>query len=235
MENLPPKKSHKTRIITNVLTTALKFWLKSQVSQVSQLDVEIKAGDRQLLSGRIPWVSINATNAVYKGIHVTQIQLAAENIQVNIGGILKGQPVKLLHIVPVVGNLIIEEKDINSSLGSELLSTALNDVVLKILPESCLKYQLISWEKITIGDHKILVVGIISSTSELTPIEISLNLELVNGHELKLENIQVRQNQVAMLENEHSFHIDLGSDIDIQELTLIPGKLVCQGKINVNP
>jgi hypothetical protein len=66
----PRNNSHKIRIITNVLTTALKLWLKSQVSQVSQLEVEIKASDRQILSGRIPWVSIIASHAVYQGLNI---------------------------------------------------------------------------------------------------------------------------------------------------------------------
>ncbi|MEA5582524.1 DUF2993 domain-containing protein [Nodularia harveyana UHCC-0300] len=235
MEKLPIKKSQKIRIITNVLTTALKLWLKSQVSQVSQLEVEINAGDRQILSGSIPWVSIIATGAVYKGIHITRIQLIAENIQVNIGAILKGQPVKLLEIVPVVGNLIVEEQDLNSSLVSELLSTALNDVVGEILPEYSLKSQLVSWEKIVLGNDEIMIKGIISSVSQPEPIEIGFNLELINGHELKLDNIQLIQNQVALLENKHTYNLDLGSDVNLQELTLNPGKLVCEGKINVNP
>ena len=66
-KNSPTKNSHKIRIITKVLTAALKLWLKSQVSEVSQLEVEIKASDRQLLSGSIPWVSIIASDAVYQG------------------------------------------------------------------------------------------------------------------------------------------------------------------------
>ncbi|WP_414549809.1 DUF2993 domain-containing protein [Anabaena sp. CCY 0017] len=235
MEKLPNQRLHKIPIITNVLTKALKLWLKSQVSEVSQLEVEIKASDRQILSGCIPWVSILASDAVYQGLNITRIQLIAENIQINIGAILKGKPVKLLEIVPVVGNLIVEEKDLNTSLSSELLSTALNDVVSKILPEDCLKSQLISWQEIILGNNKIILKSIISPASEPTPLDICLNLNLVGGHELKLEKIQAIQNEVPLLEDEHSYNLDLGSDVDIQELSLLPGKLVCQGRININP
>ncbi|MBE9198075.1 MULTISPECIES: DUF2993 domain-containing protein [unclassified Nodularia (in: cyanobacteria)] len=233
-KNSPTKNSHKIRIITKVLTAALKLWLKSQVSEVSQLEVEIKASDRQLLSGFIPWVSIIASDAVYQGLHITRIQLVAENIQVNIGSILKGQQLRLLEIVPVIGNLLIEEKDLNTSLSSELLSTALNDVLFKILPENSLK-SAISWQKIVIGNNEIILKSILSPASEPTPLEIYFKLDLISGHELKLEKIQVIQNDVPLLEDEHSYNLDLGSDVDIQELSLIPGKLVCQGRINVNP
>ncbi|AHJ27316.1 hypothetical protein NSP_9730 [Nodularia spumigena CCY9414] len=218
-----------------MLTTALKLWLKSQVSQVSQLEVEIKASDRQILSGRIPWVSIIASHAVYQGLNITRIQLVAENIQVNIGSILKGQQLKLLETVPVVGNLIVEEKDLNSSLSSNLLFSALNDVVWKILPEFSLKSQQISWQKIILANHQIILNAILSPTSEPTPLEMYVNLDLISGHELNLEKIQVIQKEVPIFQDEQSYHLDLGSDVDIQELSLTPGKLVCQGRINVNP
>ena len=231
----PRNNSHKIRIITNLLTTALKLWLKSQVSQVSQLEVEIKASDRQILSGRIPWVSIIASHAVYQGLNITRIQLVAENIQVNIGSILKGQQLKLLETVPVVGNLIVEEKDLNSSLSSNLLFSALNDVVLKILPEFSLKSQQISWQKIILANHQIILNAILSPTSEPTPLEMYVNLDLISGHEWNLEKIQVIQKEVPIFQDEQSYHLDLGSDVDIQELSLTPGKLVCQGRINVNP
>ncbi|KZL50408.1 MULTISPECIES: DUF2993 domain-containing protein [Cyanophyceae] len=231
----PRNNSHKIRIITNVLTTALKLWLKSQVSQVSQLEVEIKASDRQILSGRIPWVSIIASHAVYQGLNITGIQLVAENIQVNIGSILKGQQLKLLETVPVVGNLIVEEKDLNSSLSSNLLSSALNDVLWKILPEFSLKSQQISWQKIILANHQIILNAILSPTSEPTPLEMYVNLDLISGHELNLEKIQVIQKEVPIFQDEQIYHLDLGSDVDIQELSLTPGKLVCQGRINVNP
>ncbi|MBE9053824.1 DUF2993 domain-containing protein [Nostocales cyanobacterium LEGE 11386] len=234
-KNSPTKSSHKLRIITNVLTTALKLWLKSQVSHISQLEVEIRASDRQILSGCIPWVSIFASDAVYQGIHVTRIQLLAENIQVNVGSILKGQPLRLLETVPVSGNLIVEEKDLNSSLSSELLSTALNDVLVKLIPEYYPKSQPISWQKIILGSHQIILYASLAQTSEPIPLEICLSLELIGGRELKLTQIQVIQNQVALLENEHGYNLDLGSDVELQELSVIPGQLVCQGQINVNP
>jgi hypothetical protein len=234
-KNSLTKNPHKIRIITHTLTTAVKLWLKSQVSQVSQLDVEIKASDRQVLSACIPWVSIFASNAVYQGIHLTRIQLIAENIQVNIASILKGQPLRLVKIVPVSFQLNVEENDLNNSLSSELFSTGLNDVLLKILPEIASTSKLISWQRIMLGNNRIMLKGIISHGSQATPLEIDFNLSLIGGHQLKLENIQVMQNKVPLFRDEHSYNLDLGSDVDIQEISLLPGQLVCQGRINVHP
>ena len=79
------------------------------------------------------------------------------------------------------------------------------------------------------------MLGIKVTNSQTTPLEICLSLQLLNGHELRLANIQIKPDQGNILDDNHEYNLDLGSDVDIQELTLIPGKLVCRGRINVNP
>ncbi|MCX7594094.1 MAG: DUF2993 domain-containing protein [Fischerella sp.] len=225
----------KIRIITNVLTKALKLWLRSQVSQISQLEVEIKASDRQLLSGCIPLVSIFASHAVYQGLHLTQIQLVAENIRINLGSVLKGKPLRLLETVPVVGELIVEEEDLNASISSHLLSTALNNVLDNLLPEQRAKSKSIIWQKIILDNSKVTLHASSSAQSSSTLLEISAELNLRSNHELQLAQIKVKNNMGMVLESHNGHYLNLGTDVDIQQLKLIPGKLVCNGRINVNP
>ncbi|WP_375513170.1 DUF2993 domain-containing protein [uncultured Nostoc sp.] len=234
-QNFQTTNANKIRIITQVLTTALKLWLRAQVSQISDLKVEMKASDRQIISGRIPLVSIFATDAIYQGLLITQIQLIAENIRINIGAILKGKPLQLLETVPVVGDLIVDQKDLNASLSSNLLSTALSDLLVKVLPTHCPQSQPINWQEIILDNNQIILRGMRVTNSETTPLEICLGLQLLSGHELQLAHIKIKPHQGDILEDNHEYNLDLGSDVDIQELTLIPGKLVCRGRINVNP
>ncbi|MEH1830837.1 MAG: DUF2993 domain-containing protein [Nostoc sp.] len=234
-QNSQTKNTNKIRIITQVITTALKLWLRAQVSQISELEVEIKASDRQILSGRIPSVSIFATHAVYQGLLITQIQLIAENIRINIGSVLKGQSLRLLETVPVVGDLIVDEKDLNASLSSDLLSTALSDLLVKVLPTHYPKSQSINWQEILLENNQIILRGVRVTNSETTPLEICLGLQLLSGHELQVVHIPIKPDQGDILKDNYEYNLDLGSDVDIQELTLIPGKLVCRGWINVNP
>ena len=235
-KNLETRSSDKIRIVTSVLTTALKLWLRSQVSQVSQLSVEIRASDRQILTGCVPWVSIFAMHAVYQGLHLTQIQLVAENIRINIGSILKGKPLVLLETVPVLGELIQEEEDLNASLSSTLLSTALNDVLVKLLPEHCPKSKSISWQKINLDNNKVILSATLEAESNPISLNMSVGLELLSTHELKITQIKGETNTVELLEgNNNQHYLNLGSDVEIQELSLLPGKLVCRGRINVNP
>ncbi len=229
-----PKTNKKIRIVTNVLTTALKLWLRSQVSQISQLEVDIQASDRQLLSGCIPLVSIFASHAVYRGLHLSQVQLVAENIRVNIGSVLKGQPLRLLETVPVFGELFVEEGDLNASLSSELLSTTLNDVLDKLLPEQRANSKSIIWQKIILDNSKLRLFASLSENNP-TPLEICMGLDLLSSNELQIVQIQVHNSTGVVIENHDGHYLNLGSDVDIQELNLIPGKLACRGRINVNP
>ncbi|MDF5720451.1 MAG: DUF2993 domain-containing protein [Rhizonema sp. PD37] len=233
-KNSETRGSYKSRIVTNILTKALKLWLKTQVSQISQLEIEIGASDRQLLSGCIPRVSIFATHPVYKGLHITQVQLVAENIHINIGSVLKGQALQLLEIIPVVGELILHEEDLNASLSSELLSTALNDLLVQLLPEHSPKSKSMNWENIHLDCGQ---ATISATTVEGNPktINIFLGLKLLGASVLQLAPVLIKSNLVALLEDNDGQCVDLGSDVDIQELTLSLSKLVCRGRINVNP
>jgi hypothetical protein len=231
----PVTNRQKIRFITQALTTAIKFWLRTQLTQVSQIEVEIGASDHQLLSGCIPSVSIFATNAVYQGLHVTSIQMLAENIQINIGGIIKGQSLGLSQIVPVVAELIVEEQHLNDSLTSELLSTALNDVLLKLLPEAWEKSKPISWQEITLDNDRLIISGALSPQNKPKLLELAVGLELLNGQELQLSQIQIKHDQEVVLENAAGYNLDLGSDVELHKITLKSKQLLCRGRINVNP
>jgi hypothetical protein len=231
----PNPDNSRVRIITKVLTSAIKLWLRSQLNQVSHLEVHIEASDRQLLSGYIPGVSISASNAVYQGLRVTQIELEAEKIQLNVAAILKGQPLQLSAIVPVVGKLIITAQDLNNSLSSPLLLTAINDGLIPLLAEYSLNYPFITWEKITLDNQVLILHGIPISETEGAFFNIHLGLELRNGQELQLTQVQVKTDQEVLLERNSPYMINLGTDVDIEKISLLPEQLTCYGRININP
>jgi hypothetical protein len=231
----PNPNNSRVRIITKVLTSAIKLWLRSQLNQVSHLEVQIEASDRQLLSGYIPGVSISASNAVYQGLRVTQIELEVEKIQLNVAAILKGQPLQLSAIVPVVGKLIITAQDLNNSLSSPLLLTAINDGLIPLLAEYSLNYPFITWEKITLDNQVLILHGIPISETEGAFFNIHLGLELLNGQELQLTQVQVKTDQEVLLERNSPYMINLGTDVDIEKISLLPEQLTCYGRININP
>ncbi len=228
-------KKNKFRLVTNILTAAIKLWLRTQTSHLKQLQVEIEGGDRQIVSGCIPSVSIFAQSAVYKGLYLSKVNLVATNILINIGSVLKGQQLRLLEKVSVFGSLSQLEEDLSASLSSTLLSTALNDILVKLLPEISHNSKSTSWQKVTIKDGLLIIEATIDQENNRQPLDISMGLNLLSPHELRIAPITVTSNTKTLLESPEGEYIELGSDVEIQDLQLTNGKIICRGRINVNP
>jgi len=227
--------SKQSRIISKVLSPAIRLWLRSQVERVSHLEVKISGGDRQILSGSIPRVSISASNAVYQGLHLTQIQLVGEGIRTNLGQVLKGQPLRLLEVVPVAGELLWQESDLTASLQSPLLANALTELLEMLLPESCRIDGQLSWHKIVIDTDQLILSGTLVGSSNTKPLLLRSGLQLASCHELQLTQPQLQTSHDLILKELENFKLDLGPEVNIQELTLTPGQMLCRGSINVIP
>ncbi|PAX56162.1 hypothetical protein CK510_10445 [Brunnivagina elsteri CCALA 953] len=238
-ETHPEKtKASRFRLVTRVLKGALKLFLRSQVSDIQDLEIDIQANDRQILSGTIPKLSIFANRAVYQGLHLTSIQLTAENIRVDISSVLKGQPLRLLEVIPVTGRLILEESDLNASLTSALLSTALNDALIKLLPEFSPNSKIIIWKKVILDKNQLILFANQDTDSEAmlqSPLKIGIGLELLSSNQLKLTLVDHPFNESISSELEKEHYFDLGCDVEIEDLAITPEKLICYGQINVNP
>lgn len=232
IDNFPPKNS--SRLIGNILAPAIKLWLRSQVQQVSNLEVQIEGKNRQILTGNIPRVSILAKDAVYQGLHVAQIHLVATDIQINLGQVIKGHPLRLLKKVPVTGNLQLHQADINASVRSPLLANALTELLSKLAPIAAEGQ--VRWDKAIASDGQITLNATIAPNSgNPQPIILQAGLQLATSQELEITQPTIKTPQGVSLANLDSFKVDLGEEVDLSALTLHPGKIVCSGKINVVP
>lgn len=223
-----------SRLIGKVLSPAVRLWLKSQVQQISQLEVQIAGSDRQILTGNIPRVSILASQAVYQGLHLTQIQLEAQEIQINLGQVIKGKPLRLLDKVPVFGNLYLTQADLNASLASPLLADALTDLLAKLFNDSLASKQ-VSWRKTTIDSDLLSLEGILTSDrANPIPIVFRAGLQLASSHELQIlqPTLEMQAGEIASID---SFIVDLGAEVDIEKLSLDSGQVICSGRLNVLP
>lgn len=235
--------SKKSRIISTVLSPALRLWLRSQVEQVEDLHFQLVGGDRQILTGHIPGISIQASNAVYQGLYLSKINLEGTNIRVNLGQVIKGKPLRLLEPVPVAGELLLQERDIQASLGSALLSNALSELLTTLLASDGtthntddLRDRKISWQKIILDPGQFTLWGTLTDTAhQTTPVVISAGLKLVSPRELLLYSIQIQIHPQVTPRNLDALPIDLGPEVDLQKLTISPEQLVCRGSLKVIP
>ncbi|BAQ63684.1 DUF2993 domain-containing protein [Geminocystis sp. NIES-3709] len=231
----------KSEIITRFLTPAIKFWLRSQLETVEDLKMEIHAGDKQILTGKINQVSLETTKAIYQGIHVSKASVNTENIAVNLGGILRGKPLKLLQPIFVNGEVILTDNDLQTSLESSLLHQGLIDLVHLLLEhQEILNYENILaqykffWNNITLKDDKFILTAVLTnSIEENFNLTITSSLTLKNDRILLFNPIKI----IGIPEIKNiiitEFEVDLGNDVSLEKLILTSQNLSCIGKLKV--
>ncbi|OIP72990.1 MAG: hypothetical protein AUK43_01640 [Oscillatoriales cyanobacterium CG2_30_40_61] len=241
-------------LIGSLLSTAIGFWLRSQVDKIDHLDLNIEGSNRSLLSGDIPGVSVVAENAIYQGLHLTQVQLQGSNIRFNLGKVLKGQPLHLLEPFFVTGNLHLNQFDLNQSLQAPMLVQGLNEFILSLLVsltqssssfDDSQRSENDSWVKSVqqIQDPQILIetdrlildAQLLFDSGELLSFQLKTGLKIANFRELILVHPQVQIYDINTELHLDNYIIDLGSDIKIQDLILSPGLLEIQAMLKVNP
>jgi hypothetical protein len=223
-------------IIGSVLSPACRVWLRSQMSAVSELELSIGGKDRQILGGTIPLVSARAVGAVYRGLFLTEIEVIAEKIQVNLPQVLRGKPLQLLEPIAVTAKSYFSEVDLQKSLASPLLDRAITDLLGQILhADPIASGWEINWDKIQILPGRLLFTGKLTQANIHGDISIDTGINIRDGHILDLQPLKITSAiDLPNLElNSHT--IDLGDGVNITNLTLETGGLICEGQIQVRP
>lgn len=244
--NLPvPKQSH---IISRILAPALRLWLRSQVEEVDDLHVDIEGGDRQLLQGIVPRLTLTGRNVLYQGLALSQVRLVGRGIQVNFRQILRGKPLQLSRTIPVQGEAILTEDDLNESLQTPMLMTLLNDVLGHLLragvapdlvdPNSRKPIVLDNFTALLRGGKLTLAAELVSAAQGTNfPLAIRTGLRVIGDNRLRLENPEwltsLRAKRGLSLDDLDGYPVDLGTDVQVQDLILEEGRLIFRGRFNV--
>jgi hypothetical protein len=130
-------------VVSSVLIPIIKLWLRSQVEHIDTLEIAITGKSHQILSGDIPKATVIAANAKYQGLSVTNIDLCAEAIHLNIGQILRGDTLRLLNPIRVTMDVELSPEDLQSCLKSQIFLEAIapdkpevtNDLEIRALLE----------------------------------------------------------------------------------------------------
>lgn len=220
------------------------MWLKSQVSQVEDLHVDIAGSSRQILGGTIPRVAVAATGAVYQGLALGTIDLVADNIRVNLPQVIKGQALRLIEPIGVTLQVKFSERDLQTSLASPLLASAITDLFAHILSGDVQPpdWQ-IDWQQLQIVPQTLLLSGELTTAGQTVPIEIAMGLAIADGHILILDPLKIDCTLLAPDGTPYQLpgsnlvrhQIDLGTDVWIERLQLLAGQTLCHGRIQVNP
>ncbi|NDJ16771.1 DUF2993 domain-containing protein [Myxacorys almedinensis] len=237
------------RIISKVLAPAVRLWLRSQVEDIQDLQVDIEAGDRELLSGQIQRIRLSARKAVYRGLHLTRVDLMGQTIRVNLGQILRGKPLRLLAPIPIEGTLLLQEDDLSASANAPLLKAGVAEFLATLLRSSGSETEKTALNlqnlKIRLEENYVVVAASLVSVrgtdnaipTELrpAPIAIRTGFEMGTPNVLKLVKPQwlphanaKRGLEIADLDG---YEFNLGKDTEIQDLKLEQGQMTCRAKL----
>ncbi|TYQ25864.1 DUF2993 domain-containing protein [Pseudanabaena sp. UWO311] len=111
--------------VSSVLIPIIKLWLRSQVEHIETIEIAIAGKSRQILSGDIPKATVIGVGAKYKGLAITNIDLCAEAIHLNISQIIKGEALRLLDPIHVTMDVELSSEDLQSCLKSPIFLEAI--------------------------------------------------------------------------------------------------------------
>ena len=227
-------------MIDRIISTAVKLWLRSQVSAVKDLQVKITGGDRQMLRGYIPEVWLASSHGVYRGLYLRQIELTGTNICFNLPDVLKRKPLRLLESVMVDVRLLLTEADLQASLASPLLSGGLTDFWQELLTKESLnstdelaKYR-VDWQEIKFAEQKLKLKGIlIDSQGDSVQLDIAAGIGLANAHTLLLFPLTILTIPTLTIDCSRQLKINLGEEVALDKLEIESDRLFCSGKITI--
>jgi len=220
------------RLIRRVITPALRWWLQTQIQSAQDLTIELQSRDQQLLRGYLPLVQVLAVGVIYQGLVVTQAQLQAENIRINLGQLLRGKPLKLLEPVQALGTLHLSHQDLQQSLGSQLMRGALRDLLV------IFKQELKTPLPLNLDEFAIKEAAIEFGQAEVScqlhlqnqdAIHFRTELGLANPHCLEFRQLRGLGPGAATVQ------IDLGEAVYLEDLTITPEALRCTGGLTIFP
>lgn len=229
-------------MITKLLSAAVKFYLRSQVSRVEDLQVKIAGKNSQIIKGYIPQVSLSGKQVAYRGLHLQEVSIDGTDIAFNLPEVLRKKPLQLLEPIIVDLKVSLAENDLMASIDSDLLQSGLSDlwqIILSApqttLTDSQLVDSSIEWNKIAIANKQLNISGIYQdNNSQDINLNVSTQITSSDGHTLCLFPLKISNGANIVDELTEKLEIDLGNDVDIQKLVVESEQILCLGKITVN-
>jgi hypothetical protein len=228
-----------SEVISKVLPPAVRLFLRSQVEQIEDLEMQIQGHDRQILRGYIPGVFLAVGKAVYQGLHLGKAQLKGENIRLNIGQVLRGKPLKILEPIRVSGEVEIKEEDLNNSIASAILLNAFTDLLIFSLENNgilqareIISQQNFHWKNVLLNQGYFCLLGSKETGQEVI---FSADLALQDARTLAISPRQWQGLAPDLSLDLQPFTVDLGTEVEIKSFVLGDQTLFCQGNFVIQP
>lgn len=101
-----------------LVARALERWLRQQCQEVSHLEIQLEGSMGQLLRGHLQGVRLRARQVVFQSFRLDEVELSSDPIDFKVGGLLRGQSLRLDHPFRVRGVVRLTEDGLSQSLAT---------------------------------------------------------------------------------------------------------------------
>jgi hypothetical protein len=123
--------------LLSLLARGLEFWLRKRCEAVHDLELHLEGSMAQALRGQLQAVRLRARKVVFQDWSLERVDLCSEPIQVRVGGLLRGQSVRLEQPFRVRGKVVLTGEGLSQSLASPAgrpLANHLGERLLGVTP-----------------------------------------------------------------------------------------------------
>ncbi|WP_259731186.1 MULTISPECIES: LmeA family phospholipid-binding protein [Synechococcales] len=123
--------------LLQLIAAGLQVWIRSQCEAVESLELQLHGTAIQLLRGRLEGITLMARRVVYQELQIELVQLRSDPLQLRLGQVLKGEPIRLDHPFLVRGQVAFTAAGLSGSLVRprwQLLADFLGEQLLGLSP-----------------------------------------------------------------------------------------------------
>jgi len=139
-----PPSSRPSGPVLGLIARGLELWLRQQCEAIERLEIRLEGSAARLMTGRLDGVVLEARRVTYRHLRIDRVELRSEPIQVRVGGLLRGQSLRLDHPFRVRGLVCFNGEDLGRSLATPAwrgLGDGLAEDLLGVSPLAALRIQ----------------------------------------------------------------------------------------------
>ena len=167
--------------VMQLLASGLQLWVRQQCDAIESLEIQLEGSALGLLRGKLAGVRLMARRVSYQQLELELVQLTSSPIEVNIGKLLKGQPLQLQHPFSIQGQVGFTAEGLTQSISRPQwrgLADHLGETLLGISPVVELR---ISQDKLIFAAKAAGEVGLVELETHLDATDGAVVINAIQG------------------------------------------------------
>ena len=102
--------------VLSLVARGLELWLRQRCQAVGELEIHLEGSIGEVLRGHLQGVRLRAREVVFQNLSLDRVELRSGAIQVRVGGLLRGQSLRLEHPFRIRGSVRFTGDGLSRSL-----------------------------------------------------------------------------------------------------------------------